>query len=804
MHTRPALAPLATLAAALLAAVPALADLHAQAPAGGGLGALDVKVDLAAAVVQANGAKIPIGLPRDRLPPEKEVVVEALAVGKDRHVVHVRVPAGGSDTAWEAILAAGRAEPIFAGVTGLGGGDPGERLGKALQIVPGGATSFVLVGDVREDLRICGQDVTLLDPLALYPASLDLRPATVQRVGAEQRAQAQRVVATEAASLDAPLGKLLVARGSSVPGSRGLELTDGDPKTVWTERRPGIGQGEFVVMAAPKDVPIARMQVVLAPPQGDRASSGAAPKSFYLVTGAQTFEVTVPGDAWLKPGQVYDIPLPKPIETACVALVLDDAYVRRGVEHPDVGVAELVAFSEFDKPGASLPEIAKKLSGERGDAAAQVLERAGDAAIAAVDAAYDGLDARGRARAVDVAASGAKCDQAAPLLARALCEKSGEAPRKAGEKLERCAGAAAALAKRVREDAPSRACVAPTLATIAPEQALVPIADAIQVTPEADSETRAALRAALGAALRAARKGRLGELLADRSRPAAARLEVMRAAEARVVEARPESDATIDELTRGAPPMRVRYLVLGPAGELARAGDAAAAAWLAQAIAGDPEWPVRAHAAELAAGVAPAQAALVGATRDREPRVREAALASLAAAAAPGGPEAAAAVLAGERWPFVKTQAIAVLAAAPPSPAFDGAIGGALRDGSARVRGAALVALARRRAAGWADAIRARLDDADEDGDVRAAAARALGAVCDARAADRLTELARHLGVPGTTEDDQQVALGALVGLAALHPGDLAKRVAPLLAPSAPPYVRTAAQQAVDARPLCR
>ena len=41
--------------------------------------------------------------------------------------------------AWEAVLAAGRKEPIFAGMTGPTAGDPGERAGKAVQVVPNGA-----------------------------------------------------------------------------------------------------------------------------------------------------------------------------------------------------------------------------------------------------------------------------------------------------------------------------------------------------------------------------------------------------------------------------------------------------------------------------------------------------------------------------------------------------------------------------------------------------------------------------------------------------------------------------------------
>jgi HEAT repeat protein len=795
----------ALVAATLLACPSALAETHATAPPGGGLPALDVTVDLAAGAVDANGLRVPIALDRSHRPGEAGVVVEPIAIGLGKHVVHVRIPSkdDASGIAWEAIFAAGQARPIFSGLTGLVEGDPGERTGKALQTVANGATNFVLIGDVREDLSLCGQSLTLLDPLAVYPSSLALRPATVQRLSTAQQLGAQRLIATDKGQgADPALAKLLVARGSSVPGSRGLELTDGDMRTTWTEKKPGAGQGEFVVMAAPQDVPIARMQVVVAPLDA-KPMSGAAPRTFYLVTSTQTFQVTLPEDAWQKPGESYEIEFPEPIEASCVALVLDSAYAR-GQAHPEVGVAELVAYSEFDAPGATLGEVAKKLSSDRGNTAAQVLERAGEGALSAVEAAFDGLDAPGRARAMDVAAARDRCDEAAALLARGLCEQRGEAPRKAREKLDRCKGAAPALAKNMRDVASMRVCVAPTLAAIAPEDALDPIADALASTPEAEKEARAVLRRALSVALNAAQPGRLAKLLSDSQRSATARLEIMRAAGARVAEAPAESEAAIAELLRGTPPMRARYLVLGPLEELARAGESAAAERVAGAMAHDPEWAVRARAAEAGLGLSQARDALLTAARDPAPRVREAALQSLAASPWPGAIPAAKALLSDDGWSFVRVQAVAVLAKAPASAEVEDALGRALRDRSVGVRGVAVVALGRHRALAYRDAVRERLDDGSEDAEVRAAAAGALGAMCDARSTDRLTELARGLGVPGTGDEDQQIGLGALAGLAAIQPRDLRGRVAPLLAADAPPFARAAAQEALSAQSPCR
>ncbi|HEY4015706.1 MAG TPA: HEAT repeat domain-containing protein [Polyangiaceae bacterium] len=794
-------------AASLFAPGRSLAGTDTALPAAGGTPATDVTVDLASAEIRGYGGRWPIPIDRAKLPAEKDVTVEAIDVGLGKHVVHVRVPLKDdpAGVAWEAVLGPGKPQPIFAGLTGRTAGDPGERTGKAVKIVRAGSASFVLVGDIREELTICGEAETLIDPKAVYPEDLTLRPATVQRLDEARQANAERITATDA-GLDAPvpLAKLLVARGSSVPGSLGSELTDGDPRTTWTERRPGVGQGEFVVMAAPRDVPIARMRVVVAP-NGPPLARGAAPKTFYLVTSTQSFQVTLPDGAWLKPGESYEVAFPRPIDASCVAVVLDSAE-SRDLPHPDVGLTELVAYSEFDAPGATLDDVARALGGERKIAAAQVLERAGDAALAAVERAYDGLDVRGRALAIDVAASHERCEDAAPLLAKALCERDGEAPRKAHEKLERCAGAAQVLASRLRDDPASRACVAPTLAALSPESALEPIADAIGATPEGDAATRAALREAFSLALEGNPDGKLPALLSDARRSPIARLEILRAAKDRATQAPTESDATVAALLAGAPTLRVRYLVLAPLETLARAGDRSASARIVDAITHDEAWPVRARAAEAGTGLADAAMALVSAAQDPEPRVREAALQALSASSSPspGGIDVAASTLGKDGWPFVRAQAVAVLAKAPASGSIDDALARALHDGSVGVRGAAVVGLARHRAGAHKGEIRALLDQVDEDVDVRAAAAQALGALCDFGSADRLTDLARTLAEPSAGEEQQAVAVGALVALAALQPNDLKSRLAPLLAPSSPAHVRAAAAQALAARSTCR
>src|SRR5262249_41638681 len=159
-------------------------------------------------------------------------------------------------------------------------------------------------------------------PRGLDPQSLVLRGATVQRLTKDQRGQATRVAASPRnAPAETPLAPLLAASGASTALGSASELTDGNAASTWREGRPGAGRGEVVMMRAPADVPITRLAITVAPPEPK--ANGAAPKSFFLVTDAQTFAVQMPDDAWAHPAGAYDIPLSEPIRTSCVTLVLD-------------------------------------------------------------------------------------------------------------------------------------------------------------------------------------------------------------------------------------------------------------------------------------------------------------------------------------------------------------------------------------------------------------------------------------------------------------------------------------------------
>ena len=795
------------------------------ARAGGGLDAVEAVIDPEAGVLEVRRCKaatcegtggtkqsIPIPIERSRLDLAHRTM-EVIAIGEGRSVIHVRVAdALRKDLAFEAILAGNDGEPIFAGLTGFTRGEEGDRSGNVVLFYdrPTGPSEgeskakFVIVAEAREDTRICGQATTPLGARGLDPGSMKLRGATLHRIEKKERDGAARVVAqARAASAPAPLARVLLATGGSAPGAQAL--TDGRRDTTWSEKRPGDGHGEFATMRAPSEVPIHGVVVTIAPeaPTTPRPD-GAAPRTFFLATDQKLFHVTMPEDAWMKPGVSYEVPLPEPVRTTCIAVVLDEAYTRN-LGAPEVSFAEVSAVTKFDVDRATLDDVANELAGPRADEAAALLRRGGDQGLAAVSKRWGSLDARGRALAVDVAASAGSCEGTAmELLTHALADKESEVRRRALGRVERCGKAATdALATAVREgDEPRRAASAPLLATIAPSAALDPIGEQLG---KGSTETRRALRGAFARAAASSPREKLLALVSKKDLAPAARLDLLRAMGSKLAELRPESGAAIADVLRSAPDMPTRYLVAQPLSQLARSPDATSGELtrLAELIRRDPDWPVRMRAVELSAGIAPLVPTLVAAASDPEPRVREAALRAIALGKIPAGSGAATNALTSDVWTFVRVAAAEALGAMPEDGPGQNALAAALADGSPKVRGAAIAALGNLRATRQAEKIRERLDDGKEDVEVRALAARTLGTMCVRSAADRLTKLA-HLARSPVDEADERLGMAAIDALSALRPADLEKRLAPLRAKEVRMPLRRAAERALAEPGICR
>lgn len=776
-------------------------------PAGGGLESVAVKVDAAAGAIRVvRGGKtkeIKITIERSRIDAAASTI-EVVPIGNGRSVAHVRVPdVQRKDLAFEAIIGGQGEEPIFAGLTGYTLGDEGDRSGQVVLVKDrDGQSKFVIVAESREDTRICGQATTPLSTRGLDAASMQLVGATLHRIEKKARDAALPVIAqARNASAPAPLARVLVATGGT--SVRSAALTDGDIDTVWTEQqKKGDGHGEFVTMRTPYELEVHALVVTIAPRQPK--AEGAAPRTFFVATDTQLFQVTLPEDAWSKPGQAYDVPLPAPARTACLAVVLDDAYTR-GAAAPEVSIAEIAALTKFDVDGAKLVDVARALGSTRGDEASALLKRAGEPGLAALATEYGALDGSGRARAVDVASSAGTCHgPAAELLTRALADRESEVRKRALGRIERCgksAGEALALAVR-SEDEPRRAAAAPLLATVAPSMAIAPLAEQMG---KGAPETRKAVRGAFARAAAVATRDKLLALLLDRELPPMARLDLLRAAGTKLPELRPEADVALADLLRGSPDMATRYLLVQPLAHLARAPDATSGelSRLGDLARRDPEWAVRARAVELSAGIGPLVPVIVAAASDPEPRVREAALRAIGASNAGSGATVAAQASAKDPWTFVRVAATEALGTLPQDTTTTNGLVTALSDASPKVRAASLVAMGKHKVTSQSARVRERLDDTKEDPEVRALAARTLGAMCIRDAADRLTKLAQLSRAP-VDEADERIGMAAIEALGSLHPPDLEKRLAPLREKNNRLPVKRAAERAMSDPGACR
>src|SRR5260370_13925574 len=86
----------------------------------------------------------------------------------------------------------------------------------------------------------------------------------------------------------------------------------------------------------------------VARPPTKELPKGAAPRKIWLATPDALFAVSFPDDPWAHPGASYEVKFPAPIRTRCLAVVLDEGYVKGKDPDVEVTLAEVTAHTEFD------------------------------------------------------------------------------------------------------------------------------------------------------------------------------------------------------------------------------------------------------------------------------------------------------------------------------------------------------------------------------------------------------------------------------------------------------------------------
>ena len=117
---------------------------------------------------------------------------------------------------------------------------------------------------------------------------------------------------------------------------------------------------------------------------------------------------------------------------------------------------------------------------------------------------------------------------------------------------------------------------------------------------------------------------------------------------------------------------------------------------------------------------------------------------------------------------------------------------------------AAVEALGTHRARNFAKELGERADDENEAIDVRVAAVRALGASCDVGSLGRLSDFAAKVSSQMASDVEVALGLAAVEALGALHPADLARRLAPLTSAQTKPAIRKMALDAIAQPGTCR
>jgi len=587
-----------------------------------------------------------------------------------RKLVHVAFSGSKGDRV-EVLAEAGKSgRTIFAGATGPSGVD-GEW-SRILRVDAGG----VLIYQTRADAVRCdGQ------PVYLFPRRYDFAAGRFRPVSARVRVATgtPEILATRSpaqAPVSRPMNTFKAAFASAQLGDGGLagnltrpvELDDGDPATAWAEGLGGDGRGEVIIARAQHSRHALRALRIL---PGDASSPRAfrranrlrgaililSPKHRYRVTWAVD-----PAAARGKEREPYWILLPRPVNTRCATVVLDQVFPgKKNQGGGRTAVSELTFFTELAFGGGGERLLADLGSQDRAvsQAAVSTLARMGDRGVSLVAGTLKGEAPERHERAAQVFMASNAASALAPL-ARLLPDLTKPTRALALDALERGGARTVSALLEVLPRAPREQLSEFTkllgrMGGEAARDALIGMAgkgDEAQREAAVDGLIRLRGATDLQAIMSAAESAgtpleRADLVLALGRMPAAwARGEAL----ARQVAALWKEGAAFE----------LRYRIIGALGKL----DAVGQRPLLTATAGDPDPVLRVAAVDaLRRGDDPGAApALIQALGDGDPRVR--ASAALGLSSRPITPDQRAALVArlkSERWGIVAGQLVEAL-----------------------------------------------------------------------------------------------------------------------------------------------
>lgn len=723
----------------------------------------------------AGAAVLELGGKRHALPLDKvdqaQVENVPLAAGGAINVLRLK----GAQGEWVLLLGGKTGtDVLFSGRSDLHG-DPGERTAAIVEIEKSAdGTHKVSTGTRHEAISLCGGRAVVFERSDVDAKSLRLNPAKEPFALGGSSAELSPASTPESSKTVlralAPIGSSKLGMGGSVVPEPPRALIDGDENTSWTfDTSPDA----FAVMRwDARAFPIESLEII-APALPNKLPSGMT----ILADDGRSFHVKLNAE------RVQQVVLPTPVQTRCLALVIDhDAKAKT-----PGAIAELKALTEADREGGVDRLIALLVQNDpRAEEATSMLAALDGQAALRVAARYDELDARGKQRALRILGhhldvvevrervlAAARADEAQAQVALAVLKRGG-APGLVGLRdLAKDATAMGDEAARVlsygrgeslpllyalaTQEGPNRPALRRALAFVARREAA-----AFEAALEAWLKEQPSVAARVALAL----------ALSTTGEHAATALAV----------ALPTLSEASDFVERYRLALLLERAAPSPDADV----------WL-RAIASDAqEWMLRRAALDSLLVRNPAEGAQLARklVADPYPRVRATAVLALNAAVTRPEVEALART---DAWPVVREAAVRVLSDAPQSREV---VRQAIDDTSRRVRATAIDGLARNKDREAWPLVRERLKAVGEWPEVHAAAVRYAGALCVAEAREPLTFVLRSSLKPNATEDEAVLGALAYESLTALggEARDDAKKLA--ARDTAPAALRRAASAA--------